>query len=64
LATTAPSHAGELDPDTLTELRRIGATELARRTGLSARRISDILTGRATPRKKTIARLRSALSQL
>ena len=51
-----------LDPDVLEQLRRIGPTELARRTGRSARRISDIVNGRVIPRKKTLTLLKNTLS--
>lgn len=56
-------YAPGFHPDTVAELRRIGPTELARRTGLSARRIADILADRVKPRTKTITVLKEAVNQ-
>ncbi|MCU1612634.1 MAG: hypothetical protein JWO98_174 [Frankiales bacterium] len=48
---------GGFDEETLARLRRVGAAELALRTELSSRRIRDVLTGRAKPRRSTQAKL-------
>jgi hypothetical protein len=50
------------DLNILAELQRVGPTELARRTGLSARRIADVLAARSTPRHKTVVLLTRALT--
>lgn len=50
------------DSDTLARLQRVGAAEIAHRSGLSARRIRDLLSGKAQPRKSTKAALLAALT--
>jgi hypothetical protein len=50
-----------LDPADLARLSNIGPTRLATLTGLSSRRIADILHGKATPRTATRLKLAYAL---
>ncbi len=50
-----------LEDEALNRLRKVGATELARCTGLSERRIRDVLLKRAAPRRSTRTRLLAAL---
>jgi hypothetical protein len=55
--------AGALDAADLDRLRRIGSTRLAALTGLSERRLRDILRGRASPRAATRRRLAAVLEE-
>ena len=58
---TYKPHEVGFGDEALNRLREVGAAELAPRTGLSERRIRDLLVKRAEPRRSTRTRLLAAL---